>query len=297
MRRPTLYDRDLRRNLLGTASAVALLALSQTPEQARADDASGQHIWLDLTGQYSMTSGQGTVFGEPFDDDPLHGGVYPQVRVRGPGGGDGTISLTLQQDEWYFNLSFNYGRTGTSRDSFLRTFSTPHKFGTTEGFAAGSVRHSESHKLVDFTVGQDVGLGMFGMDGTSILSAGVRWANFDGTTIGDFAYASKYHHITGNNTFFYGPYAFHREMHSTFNGIGPMISWKGSAPFEGSDFSFEWGANAAILFGKHSVHGFNAPDFSRGATVTQVGGSLGFGWHCPDWLNYGPFLDLTIQVE
>ena len=112
-----LSRRRLRRRLLGTASAVALLGVMQAPQAARADDAAGFHLWLDLTGQYSMNSGGKTVYGEPFDDGT--NAFHPTVGVRGPGGGDGTIGLTLQEDDWFFNLKFNYGRTGTSRADFF----------------------------------------------------------------------------------------------------------------------------------------------------------------------------------
>jgi hypothetical protein len=121
---------------------------------------------------------------------------------------------------------------------------------------------------------------MFGMEGTSILSAGVRWANFESTTIGQFYYRySKYNGIFNGSS----STSFNRELHRTFNGVGPTISWKGSMPFEGSPFSLEGAASGAILFGRHSIHGFNSPDFSRGASVPQAGGYLGLGWMCPDW--------------
>ena len=39
-----------------------------------------------------------------------------------------------------------------------------------------------------------------------------------------------------------------------FHGIGPALSWSGSAPFvgnsQGGEITFDWGANAALLFGK-----------------------------------------------
>jgi len=328
----TLYDRDLRRKLLGTASAVALLALTQTPEQAHAQD-SGQHIWLDLTGQYDMNSGKRTVYGEPFDNGSEDHQFFPLIGQKA--GGDGTIGLTLQEDEWYFNLAFNYGRTGTSRAEFSSSYDTYKyrstvKIGRYHHYADGEARHNESHKMLDFTIGQDVGLGMFGMDGTSILSAGVRWANFDATTIGRFFYGENKYSYPGGS-FLYNVYntEFNREVHQTFNGIGPMISWKGSTPLADPAWSFEWGASAAILFGPHSIHGFNAPDWSRNASVPQAGGYLGIGWHCPDWplkltagyninaswnvlpqvtdtderrrgldrITQGPFLRATIQVE
>ena len=45
-------------------------------------------------------------------------------------------------------------------------------------FADTQARRSESHAILDFTAGKDVGLGMFGRDSTSTLSLGVRFAQF-----------------------------------------------------------------------------------------------------------------------
>ena len=36
-------------------------------------------------------------------------------------------------------------------------------------YYSGFISHKESHAMIDFTVGQDVGLGMFGQQGSSIL--------------------------------------------------------------------------------------------------------------------------------
>jgi hypothetical protein len=179
--------------------------------------------------------------------------------------------------------------------------------------------------MLDFTVGQDVGLGMLGMDGTSVVSLGVRWANFKAETVGNFSYGNKYYTTH-----------FSREIHRSFNGIGPVISWAASTPVGDADdhLSVDWGVSAAVLFGARKTWANNLFDFSprsKNASVPQAGGYLGLGWHPDDsrfsfhagyaiqasWgvydgnfdndgdevtnsvnrLTHGPYLDVTMQLK
>jgi hypothetical protein len=45
----------------------------------------------------------------------------------------------------------------------------------------------------------------------------------------------------------------------SFRGLGPSLAWNGSAPFAGNpergEITFDWGANAAVLFGRQKVSG------------------------------------------
>ena len=45
-------------------------------------------------------------------------------------------------------------------------------------FADAAAKQSESHAVLDFQAGKDVGLGLFGGHGTSVLSVGIRFAQF-----------------------------------------------------------------------------------------------------------------------
>ncbi len=50
-----------------------------------------------------------------------------------------------------------------------------------------------------------------------------------------------------------------QDISHSFRGVGPSIAWTGSAPLAGnadtSELSFDWGANAAVLFGRQKVSG------------------------------------------
>jgi hypothetical protein len=45
-------------------------------------------------------------------------------------------------------------------------------------FSDRSANSKERHAVIDFQVGKDIGLGMFGPTGRSVFSAGMRYANF-----------------------------------------------------------------------------------------------------------------------
>jgi len=312
-------DHGLRRKLLGTASALALIGLCQFPGAARAGDGgdSDFKLTLDIAGQFAMNSGGRTVYGDPFEPPP-------DIGVKN--GGEGLVALNLEHDDWIYGLSFNFGRTGTSHAGF--SYYTGNLY--THYSGSGQVRHNESHKVLDFTIGRDVGLGMLVMEGSSVVSVGIEWANFSATTIGDFAYASKYDGGYYNTNFT-------RVLRRRFNGIGPVISWNASTPLgdPGSHLSLNWGAMASVLFGPRKFSGndgaFVLTPRSKSATVPRASGYVGVGWHPDDspfaisagyavsatWgvfdgnfdddgdeirnsvnrFSHGPYVDLTIQVH
>jgi iron complex outermembrane receptor protein len=132
-------------------------------------------------------------------------------------------------------------------------------------FADTAASNRETQAVLDFQVGKDVGLGMFGAHGSSRLSAGVRYAQF---TFGSRATIksdqdTKFHFLTlsdGDFLAFWENYNYHQgsiESSRSFRGIGPSISWDASAPlFDASSerqITFDWGASGAILFGRQKV--------------------------------------------
>jgi hypothetical protein len=131
-----------------------------------------------------------------------------------------------------------------------------------EKFVDSQVYHAESHAIMDFQAGKDVGLGLFGEDLSTVLSAGIRIAQFTSHSSVDMRARPdmhwKYLPSAAAPTRSVIASAFHTyHAHETavrkFQGIGPSISWSGSAPVMAVDtggFDFDWGANAAILFGR-----------------------------------------------
>jgi hypothetical protein len=256
-------NRALRRKLLGTASALAMVGLLQVPQAARAgtsgDTDPNWSLSATIVGQATFNSGSRTNYGDPS-------GSNPQVGINA--GGDGVVALNLSKFGWNFGLSFNYGHTSDSHAGFGYSDATFPFFAGT-----GDVRHNESHKIIDFTAGQDVGLGWLGLDGMSVFSAGVEWANFGADTVGNFSYSSKYFSTS-----------FARDIHRRFNGIGPVISWDASTRIgdPGCHLSLSWGAMASVLFGNRKAYGLDFDSRSHSATVPRVSAYLGVGWHPDD---------------
>jgi hypothetical protein len=123
---------------------------------------------------------------------------------------------------------------------------------------------------MDFQVGRDVGLGLFGRSGSSTLNLGVRFAQFvshSHITINenpDWHFRSKYvgtlfpslpwTKVPGGQPFH--SYAGNFDSARSFTGLGPSLSWKNAAPVVSGDdrsVTFDWGVNAALLFGRQKA--------------------------------------------
>jgi len=171
---------------------------------------------------------------------------------------------------WYVNLT-NFGDTASS--------------------------HKQSQIIADFMVGRDVGLGLWGGSAATV-DFGVRFAQFtSGSTAvlrdkpdtfieripqAPTAFFPSWHKYQTNahNHSFYG----FDEVKRSFSGIGPTLSLNGSQTLAGNThedgLSFDWGMNAAVLFGRQKVKGshktsgiymgnFAAPPISRYSNPTK----------------------------
>ncbi|HEV2561804.1 MAG TPA: hypothetical protein VGT78_06650 [Rhizomicrobium sp.] len=208
---------------------------------------------------------------------------------------DGTITFEPDDSNWVFSGSIHYGRSAKNKNSHQQTpnahlpdhVTLPPSFGSKYinagtrypsshvKFADAAARQSERHVVLDFQAGKDVGLGMFG-GGSSVLSAGIRFAQFSSKSkvtmhmepdvqyptipiTGTFATWSR-----KRLAFYSGAFHFHDDAametnQRSFHGVGPSLAWKASAPFVGNadsgELTFDWGANAAVLFGRQRVRG------------------------------------------
>lgn len=113
------------------------------------------------------------------------------------------------------------------------------------------------HDIVDFQAGKDVGVELFGSHDRSTVNFGVRIAQFyeksDGRMTAQASKPFKYPVY-----YYYGTKNINANIQAqrSFSGIGPSISWNGSTPLSSTldeGLAFDWGANAAILFGRQKV--------------------------------------------
>lgn len=291
---------DLRWTLLAGVSALALTA---SVAIAQADDTDRPTVWIELGGQLERQTGQGDAYMPPFiannPDSPAFNPVSPLHYERPPlysTGLNGKITLSPHGSDWQFSASVRYGRSGG------RTKATPgkevsgqvhytrgplHYYYTEEGgfywgpprigqltnhaylFAPTQVEQTQSHTILDFAAGKDVGLGLFGRDSTATISAGVRFAQFRSKTtaliharpdnIVQYHTNQYFHGLYPSIPFQFPYFGFHTYVASiqanrAFDGVGPSISWNASLPIVGNPdeeaLTVDWGINASVLFGR-----------------------------------------------
>jgi len=318
----------VRRKLLTSASALALAVSSVGI--AHAGDADRPLIWIELGGQAENISGQGEVYAPGFlsaysTSSILQEKLTPLQAQRPPlfsTGEEAKISFQPEGSDWSVSVSVRYGRSGNKRDVRHQTDQVHYRtyrsgrpasgalIYTQEKFVDSHVYHSESHAVLDFMAGKDVGLGMFGLDGSSVLSGGIRIAQYASNSSVDMRARPDLHfkYVTLPPLRAQFPYfhTYHAQETAArrFRGIGPALSWTGSASLLGNrdgGVSFDWGGNAALLFGRqrtsvghqetgnnfvvlsgypHLVYqnppGGHATD--RSVTVPNAGGFAGLSW-------------------
>jgi len=321
---------DFYQRLLITVSAIALASLATNA--VAADDTGRPTVWIELGGQLERIGGIGDRILAPFmtlapTPDPYKF-ASPADAVKSPRyavGEEAKITFTPGQTNWVFSAALRYGRSSGNKTAKHQTdpthFSpciTPNncvyvgvRYAPAQ-FARTFAKHAESHLVLDFMAGKDVGLGMFSNGSHAIVSAGVRYAQFQAKS-DTKVYArpviqhynkypspgpSGFPYITGNR---FNEYTQFAKSERNFHGLGPSISWEATTPLGGdpdtSMLAIDWGVNAAILFGKQRAgihhqtlathyHGFfeynhyspayqprtNTTARSRSVTVPNVGG-------------------------
>ena len=284
----------IRWKLLAGASALALTAYVSSAALARAEDSGQPQIWIELGGQMDRVSGQSEPFVPAFTIVGEQHGLMPVASLQSPPnysmGETGSISFQPEGSEWKFIASVTYGRSSKNahhhQEVPVSTYVNPLGALHIGGFhglngrysnsyidqtADYAVRSSESHAIVDFSVGKDVGLGLGKNEFSSQIALGVRYAQFAANTSmnlsadpdphrGGPKYISFFHASVPFNQY-YGFYKAKPKLERSFQGWGPTLSYKGSVPIAGSnnenaEITLDWGANAGILFGhqKARIH-------------------------------------------
>ncbi len=268
---------DFRWKLLSTVSALALLTSVAIAEDVQAREGDGPTVWVEIGTQLERIDGAQSPFIAPFLlQTPVPGAFTPvspidaQRPPRYSIGGEGRILITPQDSDWVVSAAVRYGRSNGKKHIHKQTndpdrvkyigpatnFTVPVYLGR---FADSKVKQRESHLLLDFQVGKDVGLGLFGQSGQSTLSLGVRYAQFVSKTTVDLAARPSFESYKGSFKYYYRFHNYNLDASSarSFHGIGPSLSWEGSTPLAGNSdsaqFNFDWGVNAAVLFGRQKT--------------------------------------------
>lgn len=279
---------------LSNVSMLALMLAVTGSEIAEAadNDASSPTVWIEMGGQMERQTGQSSAFIPPFvannPDSPAFGGDFitkSQNAMPFTNGGQGSLTFEPKGSDWVFSAAVRYGRASGERhashpDPNLRHDKwvlppqyyvscycygthnrTSYHTGPSHIFSNIDMKQQQSHLLLDFQAGKDVGLGFLGRHSSSVLSFGVRVAQFSSrmsSTIHAIPTETR-RNIFGNPEFYAPTTSFHANTASSeawhsFHGIGPSLSWKMSAPIAGHEDSMslniDGGLNASLLFGR-----------------------------------------------
>ena len=174
---------NCRPMLLATASMVALLAAIPVAARAGKSETAGPTVWVELGGQFERSNILGDkldpAFLQNFADSPViaSGAPFDAQNSRFSYGGEGKISFEPNGSDWIFSASLRYGRASSRRHihqshgvdwpKSLPIYNSEytqfgHHSADTELFSDTVSRSAESHTLLDFQVGKDFGLGLFG---------------------------------------------------------------------------------------------------------------------------------------
>lgn len=313
-----------RRGLLASVSAFALLGA--TTATASAEESDRPVLWLELGGQVERLSGAPELFAPPFFAEANSADLAVMTDAQRPPthsfGSEGKLTFAPEGTDWLLSASIRIGRSSSGRHLHHQSELPPHtgtKYPNTftvtpdkQILGDAQADFHESHTVLDFQAGKDVGLGLFG--GKSTLSAGVRFAQFRSSS----EITMHARPIYGFDPPFGvpGKYSLRNAYHNTYTAIarsqrslravGPSLSWNGSSTLAGNEedgaFTFDWGVNAAVLFGRQRTHvhhqttGYRYhkygnlkyysklqshyvhpadPDRSRSVTVPNLGGFAG----------------------
>jgi hypothetical protein len=251
---------DFRWRLLTTACAVALCGSFADKAIAFELNDAGQFS-LSLGGMWDHAQGDGATWSpEKFLTKASPGFPGPdksEFEIAPPTSWDYDANAAFRPADtaWVFSAAVRYGRSRTARAAVYDTFPTPQNGGAGAAAAqpaaaangygnySATVSHKESHIIADFEAGRDFGLGLWEGSGSSVLSLGARYVRFTGRTNINFKTVTKYATKIGT-----------RHIARGFTGVGPRLSWDGSAPiWRWAGLFIDAGANGALLFGRQTT--------------------------------------------
>jgi iron complex outermembrane recepter protein len=273
--------RDFRRQLLTSASALTMLATVYGSSQSKAadQDADRPTVWIELGAQLDQVNGFGEPFSPPFTSEIVADGFTSPLELQHAlsqsFGGEGKISFQPKNSDWLFSASIRYGRANGGAKTHeqapgcpCKVHLGPHTYNVSlplnTEFSETRVSNNETHAILDFQAGKDIGLGLFGTTGESVIGFGVRFVQFTSNQIAginavpDIFFPSYVPNIT-SFVIHHHTYAVTSHVERSFRGLGPSLSWNASAPLlgnpQGGEIALDWGANAAVLFGQQKMSG------------------------------------------
>ena len=310
----------IRWKLLTSASIAALVVSANGIGHAWAADSDGDRplVWVELGGQLEQLSDSNEALSPPFMASITQPSLLKALNVQKPPAyaisEDAKITFQPENSDWLFSAGVQYARFGAKRHHHQQTanklvyehfhlnppFSAkyigPKYYYPSKNvrFADGVANSSDRQLILDFQAGKDVGLGLFGGQSSSVLSAGVRIAQFTSksdvrlSAMPDLQYptasiTSKYELFAFNNAHIrFHNYAATASAERDFRGLGPSLSWNASTPIAGNvqdgEITLDFGLNAAVLFGRQRAKGHHRT-VSKAYYLTAKSGGFGTFTH------------------
>jgi hypothetical protein len=275
-----------RLQLLGTASALALLvALPATAQEA---SASRPTVWIEGGYQFEGVTGSETLFHAPLEAVTRANGLPVLSDIASDlslsRGAEGRITFQPKGSDWSLSLSGRFGRGHSVRKTYgekefvgppMKWTINPSPTGfyyydktvspVGTAYAEQRSETTESHAIVDFQVGRDVGVGILGRSTEVVVGFGARYAQFSrrGAASGHGAPDLEFENIKSPGLIV--PYKYkiwvnnyasatRVERETNLHAIGPALSMNNTTRLfgdeEGGALNLDWGANASLLFGR-----------------------------------------------
>jgi len=277
---------DTRWHLLSTVSSLALAITLCTPAQA-AGDTDRPTVWIELGAQLDRVQGGEQAFLPPFlSANPRPFAPVSSAEIQRPPryafGGEGKITFQPDASDWSVSAAIRYGRSNNKKQLHQQTTEIRQSGVTKSGdpwmghwtrFGDTASAHKSSYVIADFMAGRDVGLGLWGRGNAATIDFGVRFAQFTTSSTAKLRelpdpfkeripqpptpfFPSWHKYKTNSHNHSY--YA-QNEIARSFTGVGPTLSMNGSQEIAGNidetGLAFDWGINAAVLFGRQKVRG------------------------------------------
>lgn len=296
--------------LLASVSAAALIIYASSVGVAEAGDTDRPLIWLEASGQFDQLYDSQSIwlpeFAPGYATGPLVG-QYTGTQHAPRSGYDADASVLFQAsgNAWQIFAAAHVGRARRNGSVAVTQHQSAFgRYGTYTRYNA-TVHNSESHDIIDFQVGKDVGLGTIRPGAASVIRMGVRVAQFRSRS--DIHISTEVP-ISHNGTAFNDV---HSRISRDFAGLGPSIAWDASFPVDGNDtdghLSVDWAVNAALLIGRQKVKQETAASYQgeyyngsshtyvahrqtvhptrlrrANVTVPNLGGSIGISYRMND---------------
>lgn len=255
-----------RARLLTTVCGLAFASSFVSTSPVRAEDGQRPTVWIELGSQLERLDAKEETFAPPFLSEFSHLNLEPVLPVQRSSryaiGGEVRASFEPKGSDWVFSAAVRYGRSNGQKALYQRLPEMTPGFHFPPYHLNASASNKDNHVIVDFMAGKDVGLGALSAKISSLLSLGVRFAQFESRRKAGIDGVPDHFH--SGTSIKYGVRTTHHRFYGLmdaehdFQGVGPSISWDSSLPVISRDdegINVDWGVNAAVLFGRQKVRG------------------------------------------